>query len=71
MCLVMKKERRVIMDTLDNLFEEYGEWVKEAIKKREVTIKRNVEKEIYVRGKGNSDVIKTEKRICDVITIMR
>lgn len=58
------------MDTIDSLFEEYGEWVKEAIKKSEVIIERNVEKEIYVRGKSNSDVIKTEKRICDIITIM-
>ena len=58
------------MDILDNLFEEYGEWVKNAIKSGKATIERNVEKKIYVRGKGNSDVIKTEKRICDVITII-
>ena len=59
------------MDTLDSLFEEYGEWVKNAIKNGKAKIERNVEKEIYVRGKGNSDIVKTEKRICDVITIMR
>jgi len=51
------------------MIENYGEWVKEALKNGTATIKRNVEEEIYVHGKGNSDIINKEKRICDVITI--
>jgi len=51
------------------MIENYGEWVKEALKNDTATIERNIEKVIYVHGKENSDIIKTEIRRCDVITI--
>lgn len=49
--------------------EQYGDWVSEMIKSGKAEIERNVETEIYVKGKSNEDVIKKETVSADVITI--
>jgi hypothetical protein len=56
---------------MDYLVDDYCKWITDMIKSGRATIERNVEKTIYVRGKNNKDIIRTEQRTVDVITILR